>query len=368
MKHQELQEKLDRHLSLLEQDETNLMLLLEISNLYLELDDMELAQSYMNRASSVDREACLGHQGLLYLNEGKLSEAKDCFLEALNYSNSPALRYNLGFIYFINYDFDKAWEVLAPLHEDEHHPEAELLMARILHRQDSLDEAINLVHSILEHNPDDAEALGFLSLLYFDLNDEVSAKETSERTLELNPDNYDAQLIHIMVRLATQETTVEEIEGLLQINPEDSRLWFALGSTCMAEGDFVNAQLALQKAIEIYPEFYDCYIALAWCQLISDQISEAQQTYQHATELFEEFADGWGGLALIHALNQNLLKAEQLIDKANNLFADCFLTELAQTICLTYKNPDQAKTHLAQSLKNQALPVSKKVAVLIEEF
>ncbi|MCL9682672.1 tetratricopeptide repeat protein [Legionella maioricensis] len=368
MNNQQLADKLNRHLSFLDQDENNLTLLVEISDLYMELDDFESAQSYLDKAKIINHKACLGHQGLLHLNQGKFSQAQECFLEALNHLETPALRYNLGFTYFITFDFEKAWEVLAPLLEGEHYPEAELLMARILHRQDSIEEAIGLVENILEHNPDDAEALGCLSLLYFDLNEDALANETSLRALKINPENYDAKLVNMLIRLITHETTIEEIEELLQINPQDSRLWFALGNTYMTQGDLDSAESTLQKAVEIYPEFYDCHIALAWCQLLNDHVNEAHETYQDAVELVDELADGWGGLALVYALNEDFIKAEQLINKANDLNPDCFLTEIAQTICFNYKNPQKGKEHLVNTLRNSGIPISEKLAVFIEEL
>ncbi|BCA94814.1 hypothetical protein TUM19329_11750 [Legionella antarctica] len=357
MHNQQLSDNLMRHLSFLEQDKNNLTLLLEVSDLYMELDDLQLAQRYLDKARIINPEACLGHQGLLYLNQGQLSQAKDCFLASLNHFDTPALRYN-----------ENALEILAPILEGEHYPEAELLMARILHRQDSMDDAIGLVENILEQNPDDAEALGFLSLLYFDLNEDVVAKETSISALKINPDNYDAKLVNMLVRLITHETTVDEIEALLQINPQDSRLWFALGNTYMTQGDLDSAENTLQKAVEIYPEFYDCHIALAWCQLLNDRIAKAHETYQDAVELVDELADGWGGLALVYALNEDFVKTEQLINKANNLNPDCFLTQIAETIYFNYKNPQKAKEHLVDTLKNSTIPISEKLAASIEEL
>ncbi|CEG56211.1 tetratricopeptide repeat protein [Legionella fallonii] len=363
---QQMPDTLERYLSFLKQDENNLSLLVEISSLYLEHDNLELAQSYLDKAKAIDHDACLGHQGLLYLSQGQLPQAENCFVEALKYMDTPALRYNLGCIYFINQDLEKAWEVLAPLLDGDHHPEADLLMARILHRQDSMDEAISLVENILELNPNDAEALGFLSLLYFDLQEETLAKETSIRALELSVDNYDAKLVNIMIRLMTQETSIEEIETLLQISPQDSRLWFALGTTYMAQGEFNSAESILRKAIEIYPEFYDCYISLAWCQLLNDHINEAQKTYENAAVLADELADAWGGLALVHVLKEDLVKAEQFIDKANGLEPECFLTEIAQSIYFNHKNPEKAKKKLVKALKNHAMPINEKLSLFIE--
>ncbi|CAM2811858.1 tetratricopeptide repeat protein [Legionella worsleiensis] len=364
---QAVQEKLNRHLNFLSQDEDNLALLIEISDMYIELGSLDLARDYLEKATAIDREACLGHQGLLHLNQGELIEAKACFMEALHLSDSPALRYNLGFCHFVTFDLESAWDVLSPLLEGEHYPEAELLMARILHRQDSLEESISLAEHVLEHNPEDAEALGLLSLLYFDLNQEEPALQACTQALQLNPDNYDARLVHILLRLMTQETTVEEIEELLQLSPQDSRLWFALGNTYMVQGNMEAAESALKKAIEIYPDFYDSHIALAWCLLLNDKVGEAHETYQNAAQLVEELADAWGGLALIHALSEDLTQAELLINKAQQLNPDCFLTELAKSIYLSQQNPQKGQEHLLHLLTSQDTPVSQKLAFLIQE-
>lgn len=363
-----LQEKLDRHLFDLEENKNNLHLLVQISNLYLEMENLESAQVYLSQASAIDRIACLGQQGLLYLNQGQFIQAKDHFLEALQYDDSPALRYNLGFTHFITYDFDKAWEVLIPLTESEHHPEAQLLMARILQRQNSYEDAISKVEQVLSHDSEDTEALGLLSLLYFDHNMEDKANEFSLLALQLNPHNYDAKLVNILIRLMTQETNIEEIQELLQINPEDSRLWFALGNTYLSQGDLGSAEQVLKKAIEIYPEFYDCLIVLAWCQLLNNHIAEAYETYQKACHLTEEFSDAWGGLALVHALSEDYLQAEQLINKAKQLNSDCFLTELAQAMYFNHKNPLQAKKHLLEALQNSEIPISEKLILFIDEI
>ncbi|MFI4918194.1 MAG: tetratricopeptide repeat protein [Legionellales bacterium] len=368
MSNQPLHDKLERHLSFLAQDSSNFTLLIEIYDFYLQLGDWESAQTYLNKAKVINPEACFNHQGLLYLHQRQYSPAKECFLEALKLADSPALRYNLGLSYFMGFEFEQAWDVLAPLLEGSHFPDAELLMARILHRQDAMDEAISLLENILEHNPDDADALGMLALMYFDMNEAELAIETALRSLELNPNNYDATLVSIMTRLLTQETSIEEIEALIKINPEDTRLWFALGNTYVTQGNTAAAEKALQKAVTIYPEFYDCHIVLAWCQLLNNRISKAINTYQLAANLEEELADAWGGLALIHALKEDYLESEQLINKAKALNQDCFLTELAETIYFNHKNPIQAKQHLIKALNNSKLPVSEKLVLVLKEM
>lgn len=367
MNNQQIQDKLKRHLSFLEQDEDNLSLLVKISNLYLEINDLKSAQIYLDKASAIDRIACLGLQGILYFNQKQFSLARDHFMEALTHEETPALRYNLGFIHFINSNLEEAMEVLSPLLKSDHHSEAKLLMARIAYRQNDLDKAVCLLQEILAHNPNESEALGLLALLHFDKNEDELALAISDRALKLDSENYDARVVHIMNGLITQEATQHEIESLLKINPEDSRLVFALGNLHMSQGNFDLAEITLKKAIHLYPEFYDCYIVLGWCQLLNNRLTEAENSYQTAANFVAELSDAWGGLGLTSALKQDFLQAEQFINKAQNLNANCFLTEIAKTISLNHQNPKKAKAHLVKALRNSQVPISEKLSLIIEE-
>jgi len=362
------QNKLNRHLSFLAQDENNLALLVEISDLYLASGDLEAAQKFLHKANAIDRKACLAHQGLLYLHQGHFIKAKESFLEALEHTDTPALHFNLGFACFMNMDLEEAFDVLSAIIDEEYFSEARLLMARILHKQDDIEKALNLLENILADNPDNAEALGLLALLYFDLNNEELAYQTCTRALQLNPQNYDALIVKVLTGLVTQETSVEEIENLLQINPHNPHLWFALGTTHMHQGNFDLSESTLKKAVDIYPQFYDCHITLGWCQLLNNHPNAALKTYQTAAEIDANLADSWGGLALVYVLKEDFLKAEQFIEKANKINPDCFLTEIAQSIYFNHKNPVKAKKHLMKALKNSKVSVSEKLAFILEEM
>ncbi|MFI4962599.1 MAG: tetratricopeptide repeat protein [Legionellales bacterium] len=339
---QNLQETIEKHLGFLSQDEHNLNLLLEITSLYRQIGDLDSAQIHMDKANALDREACLVHQGLLYIKKSQVALAKECFIEALSLADVPAIRYNLGLCYYLSYEFEQSYTVMAPLLDEERqHPEAMLLIARILHRQDSLLEAVTLIQKVLAQNSQNAEALGFLSLLYYDLGEALLAKDTCLEALELSPDNYDAQLIHILSKLATKDSSIEDIEALLHINPKDPRLWFALGTTYTAKGDFDSAECTFKKAIELFPDFYDCYIALGWCLLIKNDLDEAEEIYELALQVEAELAEAWGGLALVSALREEFWKIDPLIEKAEQFSTQCFLCDMALSLYDYKKNPEK---------------------------
>jgi tetratricopeptide (TPR) repeat protein len=368
MNPEHVQDKLTRHLNFLAQDEGNANLLVEINSMYQELNDFESAQAYLDKAKVLAPEACLGYQGLLYLNQGQLDQAKICFLESLDYEDTAALRYNLGFCYFMTYEFKEALNILAPLADDDSLPETKLLIARILHRQGDLEEAIEWVKKILAIQPKHAEALGLLAMLYFDLNEDQLAQQMALTALESDPTNYDGRSVDILMRLLTQQTHAEEILNLLDINPDDCRMWFALGNTYMVQGELPKAEEALQKAVNLHPDFYDCFTVLAWCQLLNNQIDKAQHNYQTATIIAQELSDAWSGLALVHVLKEEFSESEQLIIKARDLNPECFLASIADTINFNHKNPAKAKEHLLKALQNTNMPIGEKLAFILEDM
>lgn len=303
MNNELLQEKLQKHLGFLEQDQDNVNLRLDISNLYQQLGD-----------------------------------------------------------------FDSAMEILLPVLDSENPYQAQLGMARLLHKQFMLDEAIAMVEYLLAENPDDAQALGLLALLYFDQNEGMPDLETALRALELDENCYDAKLVTILTNITTNKNSVAEIEALIKQNQEDVRLWFALGSSYMIQGNMDAAEKTLLTAIEKFPSAYDTYISLAWVQLFQDEIDKAEQTYTKATKLEPEFADGWSGLALVAVLKGEFDKVPALIDKSQKLDAEDFLCEVAQALFSAKQNPEQFRKELTTALSNTKTTTKDQLVLIMEHL
>lgn len=357
---------LPSNLSYLEQDPNNVQLLINVSNDYMQLGDFTLAQDYLNKAKTIDSIGCLGQQSLLYFYQGDFLQAQAYLIDALAYAEIPALRFNLGFIQYTNLQLEEALATLDPLIEDKHF-RAIVLKGRILHRQGDYEKARTLLEDIEHLQEHDAEFLGLIALVYFDLEADEDSRKACTEALLLDPENYDAQLVKILLDLNEQKTNIKDIKSLLKICPDDSRLLFALASTQIMQGNLKAAKGTLKKTLEFHPEFYDCYIMLAWCQLSSDETNQARQSYQKAVDLADDLAEGWSGLALVHALTGNYDKAQPLIERAQALDAECFLAHLANCIYSNATNPKQAKSHLIKALKKSKMPISDKLGLFIDE-
>jgi tetratricopeptide (TPR) repeat protein len=353
--------KLNNYLHLLQQDEDNLPLLIDIFHCYYEEGKLQLAKQYLDRASAINPELCFALQGRLHLDLQQIEEAIPFFTQAIEVIAHPANHYNLAYCYYLQEDFNKARAILHALLEKGHFPEAYLLLARIEQEQDRIKEAILQISTLLSHEKDHPEATGLLAMLYFESYDYDLAEKTAFRALRLNPQNFDARLVKVLCQLPKQQNNLEEVQALLSLQPKDSRLWFALGSTYLSKTEFQYAEQAFKQALLLNPDFYDVWIAQGWTQLMVDNLEEAFYSYTQASNIQNNLSDAWGGLAIVYALQENFVKAHDMIEKANAINEDCFLSQIAQTIYFEHINPHQAQIHFRKAFGKNIKTMNQKL-------
>ena len=232
-----------------------------------------------------------------------------------------------------------------------------LLKAQILHHQQKTNEAITLLEQ-LDHKSS-AEVSGLLALLHFDNQDALQAELFSNKALTLNPTHYEAQLVQMLLKALKNQATLDEINTLIQINPQDSRLWFALGSTHMRHLNIPAAEQAFSQATLIWPDFYDSWICTGWCHLLQDNLNKAEMAYKQAKNIDIETADGWAGLALVKALRNDMAEAEKQLQQSDALDPKCFLAEITRIILANQSNPDEAVKQFNQTFPEIAPEINK---------
>lgn len=263
--------KLQRHLTYLEQDSQNVNLLLSISDCYWQMGDFSSAQDYLQAAKK--------------------------------YSANP--------------------------HELIH------LEAKLLHQNQQLDEAIALLEKAIPYCDNNADALGLLALLYFDNNDELNAREITNKTLSLEPNHPNGLLVNLLLKSLHNEATPDEIESLLKLHPQESRLWFVLGTTQLRLMNCPEAEQAFTQVTQLDPEFYDSWICLGWCHQLQNNLEAAENAYQFAINLHNNRADGFEGLAVVKALQNKLSDATNLLSQTNQQDPESFFAKFTQMLLAT---------------------------------
>ena len=355
----ELHEKLQRYLSYLAQDKNNVNLLLSASDCYRLLRDWGSAQRYLDEAQQIAGQPFLTHQGFLHMDSNQMQLAEEAFTQALTHNETPVNRYNLSFCLYQNQNFEEALLVVSSSENNETLPMSALLKAKLLHHLQRINEAITVLTQLLTHHDSNAEAAGLLALLYVDTNNEELARLLSNKALAINPDNYDGQLVRVLLKTLNDEVTLTEIESLLAIKPKDGRLLFALGTTQMRYMNFPAAEQAFLQTTQIWPFFYENWISYGWCHLLQNNLDKAERAYRQAVSIDANSADGWGGLALVSALRLHLTQAKKWLEKAYELDSTCFLAAITRIILANHSDPEQAAKWLHTTLPGVSAEISK---------
>lgn len=237
---------------------------------------------------------------------------------------------------------EKRQRYLGYLAQDETNINLLLSVARLFHHFEKLDEAIELLMQYAHHHDENADLAGLLALLYFDIHDATSAELSANKALALNPSQYEGQLVNILLNTLRNKATLGEINALLSVAPDESRLLFALGTTQMRHMNLPAAEAAFFRAVEIAPYFYETWISIGMCSILQNKLDKAQNAYQYAIDIEPHRADGHAGLALSNALESQVPQAQQYLEKAMLLNAECSLIPLAQMILNNSINPQQA--------------------------
>lgn len=233
-----LQQKLQRHLRYLEQDPCNIHLLLTVSDCYWQSGDVTSAHHYLETAKQ--------------------------------YTPDP---------------FRLAYQE-----------------ARLLHHLQRIDDAIALLEQSIAHGNADADVMGLLALLYFDNHEEAKAASAAEKTGLLDPNHPNARLVRLLLKALQNDASVEEIESLLESHPQESRLWFILGTTRLRLMNCTAAITAFRQAAQIHLQFYDNWIALGNCYLLQHHFEAAEAAYRQAIAIDPDRADGLEGLEVVRTV------------------------------------------------------------------
>ncbi|NIM90938.1 MAG: GWxTD domain-containing protein [Candidatus Aminicenantes bacterium] len=131
--------------------------------------------------------------GIQYLNKGNITEASS-LLERAYHQNPSQLKYGLGYaqVLFINREYQKVGEVLAPFLDSEEESEGVLyFLGKSTHALGLYQEALSFYERYLSHFGANLEILNLVGSCHYQLGDKKEALEIWQRSLELNPDQED---------------------------------------------------------------------------------------------------------------------------------------------------------------------------------
>lgn len=206
-------------------------------------------------------------------------------------------------------------------------------------------------------DPDFGEAHDLLAQSYLKLRDWNNAYQELARTIELEPNNYRAQvdLVNILVAAnqlnSAQEKTnsllkqdsndpqvhamaanlmaaedklaaaISEMENAVSLAPAEEGYRIALGLLEVKARQLDKAEATLQDTVQRHPKSVAPLIALGGFYLQFNRYAEAQKQFLLAKELEPTNPQVWSDLAYVQLAQGNRADAEQIMQQAKQTFS-----------------------------------------------
>jgi tetratricopeptide (TPR) repeat protein len=208
-------------------------------------------------------------RGYCYLSQRDAARASSAFEQAV--SINPALEgswHALESLYRMRGDLPAADRIAQQRAIVQRMP-PELVRAAGLVSEEELEAAEALIRSYLQREPEDAEALGLLSIVaekWLERQRYPQASDTVDWLIQHEPQNRDHRRLHAAIRAARGDhpAALQELESLLAEDAEpDASVQVLRGHSLQALGRQQDAIASYKSAAAARPGFGDAYWSLA---------------------------------------------------------------------------------------------------------
>lgn len=347
----ELQKSIERYEQYVKVDPDNILLCMNLGDLYHQAGRLDDAIACYERCSSMQPE----HPGVrsriaaVMITQHRFADAEKVLRELLaNGESDAALLHNLGLTLYYQKRWDEARSCFADASDNGlKAPMNYAYLARTLHQLGTMPEAIEAGRAWSE-SAQDIESKSYLALLYLDSGNTEGGRQLALDVLQTSPQDVDANVVAGVASAERQDNSDARahFETALRHDSENGRAWLGLGLTHLYEQENEKAIDALENAVRIFPDNPGILVSLGWAKLIAKDPTGAERVFEHALQTDRNFGESHGGLAAALAFQQKLDRAQEEIKLARRLNPRGFGAEIAQTILLAVQGHEQAATEV----------------------
>ena len=155
--------------------------------------------------------------------------------------------------------------------------QAHLLLADAYRIEGNLEGTLGVYRRLLELNPKDPQPPLLIGLVLLQQNKRAEARKSFEKSLEQAPDYLLAleQLVELDVADKQYAGALQRVRTLIEKFPKAAELQLFLARIYDAQGETTEAEAALQKAVELQPNYRPAYLALAKIYVRSNRYQQA---------------------------------------------------------------------------------------------
>lgn len=175
----------------------------------------------------------------------------------------------------------------------------ELERALGFHQSGRLDAAESIYLTILEADPDQADALHFLGVLRHQTGDHETAAEMIGRAVELAPGraNFLLNLGNVRQAQGKSREAADCFRKAVAADPESAVATANLSAAVLAMGEVGEAVAAGRRAVALAPDMAQAHFNLGNAFQADDRSPEAMACYRRAIGISPDYADAHGNLA-----------------------------------------------------------------------
>lgn len=169
----------------------------------------------------------------------------------------------------------------------------------------------------IQADPKDYASHFHLALAYSLLGKDADATAEYEKTLELKPGLYQAELNLgiLLLRDKNASAAARHLDTAAQAKPKEFRARWYLGEALLASGEAAQAEPHYQAATEIDPRSAAAQLGLARAQAKLQKLPEAAEHYRQAAQLDASFNDALLELAGLYEQNHQPDEAVAIYQK-----------------------------------------------------
>ena len=179
-------------------------------------------------------------------------------------------------------------------------------------------EALIQFSNVLQVDSSDADAHYQLARVYSRMQQWDPAYHELERTVELQPENYQARLDLANLLIAGHDLKLaqEQTDFLLQKQPKNPVVHGAVGDLRAAQNDIPGAIQEMEESTTLDPNRWESYLELASFQMKAGMPAAAEENFKKAVELNPEATQTRLSLGAYYEFVRRFAEAEQQVRAA----------------------------------------------------
>lgn len=214
--------------------------------------------------------------------------------------------------------------------------------------------AIFQLYEILGQSPYNLDAYNVLSMVFFEMGEEVLAMEVLQKAIAYGPDFYRSHLNLGVIYFSRGaiDMAIHEFRKACKCNPLDADSFYNLARSLSVRGDIDGACVALYRSIELDSTQLDGLSLLGNLELVRGRYNEARSHFAKILETDPDNVDILCAMAEAEHLLYNYQEAETYLQKALKLEPKNPMVHYS--LALLYR--DQSKM-LSKSLSHMRMAV-----------